>query len=231
MATQKKSINELDLKPQQAEAVDYSAIPDEFSSAPPPPYPGTYRFRLPSKEELKVAFDTFEGDVNGKTYQFVSVIFDKDAPLVITEGKAHVGEPFTTRINNKPRNRSRKGDPETLISDGTYFLRALEGAQVKNYDNKGFIDAVIACGGKEFVADLEWSAGCNAKKQAYYADDNGNLVAWTLEDGSEKMGCGEYTYQNNWPRGADGRFLDRATCKCGASLRPFGGLRQFKVAK
>jgi hypothetical protein len=231
----KKSINELGLVAQPTAEIGEN-VPEEFSSAPPPPYPGTYRFKLPTADRLKVMFDTFEREVDGKKVQFVQVIFDKDDPLVITGGPEKVGEPFTTRIGNSPRNRSRKGEPEVLVSDFTYLLRALDldiAKKVKNYDNKAAIDALVKVGGgKEVIADVEWSTYCNAEKQAYYTDESGNQQAWFEEDGTtEKHGCGERYYMNHWPRGEDGRYLARMTCKCGASLRPFAGLRLFKAAK
>lgn len=232
----KKSINELGLVAQPTAEVDVDHIPEEFSAAPPPPYPGTYRFKLPSTDRLKVLFDTFERDVAGKKVQFIQVVFDKDDPLVIVGGPEKVGEPFTTRIGNSPRNRSRKGEPEVLVSDYTYFLRALDmdaAKKVKNYDNKAAVDALVKVGGgKEFVADVEWSTYCNAEKQAYYTDDNGAQQPWVEDDGTTPhMGCGERYYMNHWKRGDDGRYADRLVCKCGASLRPFAGLRLFKAAK
>lgn len=230
----KKSINELELKSQPVAEIDYANLPEEFSSAPPPPYPGTYRFKLPGKDSLAVVWQTFDSKNadGGDGPQCVTAVFDKDDPLVITGGSEKVGEPFTCRINNRPRNRARKGEPEMLVSDGTYLLRALDPTKkVKNYDNKGFITAVVAQGGKEFVADVEWSTYCSDQKQAYYEDESGNLQPWVDEDGGEHMGCGERYYMNNWVRGEDGKYKPRLVCKCGASLRPFAGLRQFKTAK
>lgn len=228
----KKSINELELKSQPTAEVDVDHIPEEFSSAPPPPYPGTYRFKLPATDRLKNCFDTFERDDK----QFLNVIFDKDDPLVIVGGPEKVGEPFTTRINNAPRNRARKGEPEVLVSDFTYFLRALDtdaAKKVKNFDNKAAIDALVKVGGgKEFVADVEWGTFCNSQKQIYVEVEGGGTQPGVAdEQGTPIMGCGQNYYMNSWPRGEDGRYAQRLNCKCGASLRPFASLRLFKAAK
>lgn len=232
----KKSINELDLKAQPVGEIDFANIPEEFTQAPPPPHPGTYRFKLPAKDRMTMLFDTFESkDANGNPGpQCVSVNFDADDPLVIVQGRERINEGFTCKINNRPRNRAKKGEPEMLLSDGTYFLRALDAEaakKVRNYDNRAFIDAVVAQGGKEFVADIEWSTYCNNEKQIYVQTDDGGLAPAVDEAQNPVLGCDTRYYQKDWPKDTDGRYKDRLTCKCGASLRPFGSLRNFKTAK
>lgn len=232
----KKSINELELKAQPVGEIDFEHMPEEFKQAPMPPYPGTYRFKLPPKGRIEMLFDTFiSKDANGNDGpQCVSVNFDEDDPLVIVQGKEKVGEGFATKINNRPRNRAKKGEPELLLSDGTYFLRAVDpdtAKKVRNYDSKGFIDAVVKQAGKEFVADIEWSTVCNAERQIYVKDESGNLAAAVDEAGNPVMGCGEKYYMGSWARDTEGKYKDRLDCKCGASLRPFGNLRNFKTAK
>lgn len=228
----KKSVNELELKAQPVGEIDFENIPEEFSAAPPPPAPGTYRFKLPAKDRLSLCFETFDSkDAQGNPGpQCVSVNFDSEDPLVITQGKEKVGEGFTTKINNRPRNRARKGEPEFLVSDGQYLLLALDKtARVANYDNKNFIAKLVAQGGKEFTADLEWSTYCNDQKQIYVEGEGGALQPGVQDDaGTPVMGCGTRYYQKDWPRDENGAFKPRLACACGASLRPFGNLRNFK---
>ena len=229
----KKSINELTKKTDQVEALP-AEIPPEYSPAPPPPYPGRYHLRTPPS--MAAIYDEFEATIRRgdqeKTVTRVAALFDKDDPLTIVNspGGNHNGEPLQTRISNAERNRAKRTDPPLLLSDGTYFLRALGEKPPANGDNAAFVTLMVKQANKEFMADWEWSGYCNPERQIY-VDSEGALVPAVDEANQPLQGCGERYYLNQWPRGADGKYLERLTCKCGASLRPFGALRNFSAVK
>lgn len=247
----KKTAAELNLKAEVIEGPkNMEELPDEYTPGPPPPYPGSYRFKLPSN--LSALWDTFDTKITegGPEVQRVSLIFDKEDPLVIEAAppseKDLVGTPFTVRVNNRERNRAKKSDPPLFVSDLTYLLRAL-GEKTTPKTNQEFITATLKYAGRSFGADVEWSTNCNEEKQIYIevpkTDAQGNQLvdpatgaAMTeLAPGVDPAtqqpvkGCGKRYYMNNWPKGGDGRYLPRMRCECGASLRPFGQLRNFRA--
>jgi len=233
----KSTMQELGLKADEKVLVDYNQpVPEEFSPAPPPPYPGDYRFRLPkdvtaswAKREVEIV----EG--KGKVER-VELVFDSADPLVIVNspGGKTDDEPYQCRISNVERNRARKGDPPIYVSDMTYLLRAL-GSTAKPAKNAEFVAEMNKYGGREFVAAIEWSARCNKDRQVYVEvageDGSTSLSPGIAEDGSPVNGCGQAYYMNQWPRGEDGRYKERVTCACGNILRPFGNPRNFRATQ
>jgi hypothetical protein len=101
--------------------------------------------------------------------------------------------------------------------------------------NAGYYEEMCKHAGKTFRCDVEWGGYCNTNKAAYaetmLPDGSTQLQKGLLQDGTEAMGCGERIYQSDWPRDASGQMASRATCKCGASLRPNIQLRNFKASK
>ena len=87
---------------------------------------------------------------------------------------------------------------------------------------------------KEFVAGLVWGTNCGEKRDAYFEVQDAETGSVRLEkrqiEGSEafQQGCGNRYYMNQWPK-VDGKYTDRLTCECGASLRPFPALERFRA--
>ena len=238
-----KSIEELALKEEVLPTVAPTEIPEEFSSAPLPPYPGLYWWKLPA-DLATIWADPFDikVDENGiadregtKTSQRIAAAFEGEHALKIlhAEHGEHIGESFSTRISNAERNRARKNQPPIHIPDMTYLLIALGDPNPSPGSNAAFAKALMQHGGEQFKANLEWTAGCNSERQVYYeqADEGGNptLQPGCEEDGVTPInGCGNRYYMNDWPKDpTSGRYLERRICSCGASLRPFGQLRNF----
>lgn len=235
-----KSMNELGLKKGTAEGVDYDNIPEERGGTfAPPVYPADYGLKLPG--DLSKVWDVFE-DADSK--QWVTMIFDDDNPLTITNAtdKALVGTNVRSRINNKPRNRGKKGE-NIMVSDMTYLVRALDpaarpGAGVKDQAklNEAFIAEMKKHAGKEFVAFQSWTASCDQKRDAYFyvLDAAGQATGATEKQenpdapGSNRQGCGTRYYLGDWPKDQSGRYYETRQCQCGAVLRPFGQLERFR---
>ena len=220
--------------------IDLDKIPTERGTFNPPPQPGVYRFKLPAKIDN---FDVFQ---TAKYGERVAVVFDADAPLVITQskGKAHNGEDYTTRLNNVPRPRGKEG---ILVSDLDYLLKALGVAlpPAKTRTNLDYVKAVVSIAGKEFSAEQEFSYRCDPRRAArFYADDGSlttidetrsaeDLAALGLEplngdDAGLQGGCGKRYYQSAVPK-IEGQQPTEISCTvCGATIRAFGNLRAFK---
>ena len=262
----RKTAAELQLKPEKIEGApapdNMDEMPDEFSSAPPPPYPGSYRWTPP--KNFAALWDKFEATIKDRDGNILSdkagkklekveriiLVFDKDDPLVIKQapaGHEHlIGQPFTCQIRNNERDRSRKGEPPVYIDDLTYLLRAW-GETVRPTTNLGFIEAANKHAGQEFGSDLEWTGSCNPQREAYFDvfTDAQGQQQWAPEyvepgtvvssvqvkdaAGAPRKGCGKRYYMNDWKKDRSGVYLPRHRCACGASLRPFGQLRNFRA--
>jgi hypothetical protein len=225
------SLNDLKLsaKPLGDSAPDFDSIPAERGSFTPPPQPGAYRFALPK------AISNFDVIHTNDYGERINVIFDASTPLVIVQSpaKTHDGEAYQTRLSNVPRAR---GKEKILVSDLDYLLKAL-GEPGKPKSNQAYAQAIIKHAGQEFGADQEFSYSCNPKRAARFRMDDGTLG--TVEDPSSplegddaglKAGCGARYYQNDVPK-VDGLQPLEITCsnpECGAVVRAFGNLRNFK---
>lgn len=224
-----KNINDLGLKKTAINVPD--EIPEERGGFAPPPYPGSYRFRLPG--DMSHLWDKLDAGVGER----VSMVFDDENPLEITQAKNpdYVGQTLRVRINNVERNRAKKNEPEVLVSDMTYIIRALSqpNPPPKLKANEDFIAAMKKFGGREFGSDLEWTTNCSEKRAIRVevvdqATGDRSFETGRNEDGTEKMGCGTRYYMNDWPK-QDGKYADSITCQCGANLMPFPQLRNFKA--
>jgi hypothetical protein len=244
----KKTASDLQLKQEEVEGPkSMEEVPDEFSASPPPPYPGAYRFRLPAN--LTALWDKFMTkirDTDTQEVERVTLIFDKEDPLTIIQAppteQQEVGTAFTTRLNNRERNRARKNETPLFVADLLYLLRALGETAVPKF-NIDYINLMNKYGGREFGADLEWTTNCNEENQIYIEEVDQATGAITLVPGVDGAtgqpvkGCGARYYMNHWPRDPQNgnRYRSRLICggkngvPCGASLRPFGQLRNFRA--
>ena len=199
---------------------------------------GEYQLQLPhnllvdkwAEQKIKKTKDGVETE---ETYYRVN--FDADFPLVVTATNVEGVEPhalFRGSISTMPRPRfvGKRGDPPKQVSDAVYLYRdGLKGSTVgfKPSDHKALVAAICKAGaGKEFVARVIWPAFCNKKKIRYIVDAQGQ----NIEDPEGKFGCGE-NYRDGKTIDAQGVIAERFTCKCGASLRVFAELAQFRAVE
>lgn len=225
------SLSDLKLSPKalKDDVPDFDALPAERGSFTPPPQPGSYRFKLP---KVINNFDTIQTKDHGER---ITVIFDAESPLIIEQSPAgkYNGDTFETRLNNAPRAR---GKEKILVSDLDYLLRA-KGVTKKPASNLAYAQEVQKLAEKSFGADIEWSWGCNDRRAARFLAEDGSSVkvedpASTLdgEDAGFKAGCGARYYQGDVSK-VEGEFPLTITCatpECGAQVRAFANLRNFK---
>ena len=218
-----KSLDQLGLKDEAlpTAGADLADLP-EFGTFTPPPPPGAYRLKLPA--DLSTVYDVF--DVDGKG-QRIRVIFDRDHPLVITQSPKGTsnGLPFETRLSNNERPRGKKGSG-VLASDLDYLLRAL-GDKTKPGSNRGYIDALKKHQGQEFGADITYSWVCSESRDIRVAPSGGG----TPQVVEGHKGCGTKYYEGDVPaamKNADGSLPYELTCQCGARLRAFANLDNFR---
>lgn len=219
-----KSLDQLGLKNEALPTAggDLADLP-EFGNFQPPPPPGPYRFKLPA--DMSAIYDVF--DVDGKG-QRVKVIFDRDHPLIITQARKAdlIGQPFETRLTNNERERGKKGSG-IVASDWDYLLRGL-GEKVKPANNREYIAALRKHQGKEFGSDLTYSWGCSRERDIRVVPPAGGAPV-VVEN---HKGCGEKYYESDIPqnlKNADGTPPHELTCSCGARLRAFANLENFRT--
>lgn len=215
------SLNDLSATPLQ-DAVDVNNLPEQRGDFAPPPQPGDFLFEL-----SPLTLDNFD-KVDGKEYgERVKVHFDETAPLVIRQslGGEYDGTPFQTTITNIPMKRGKKDDTNAPIaSDWDYLNVALkEAARPKS--NLDYANKLMQKAGTraQFLGRLEWSWRCNPNKNIYMVNEQGQ------NQEMDQLGCGTKTYQKDVAK-VDGKFPERITCQCGASVRAFANIRTFKPA-
>lgn len=197
-----------------------------FGGFAPPPQPGAFRFQLPAN--LTSIWDPF--DTPEKTPpQRIAAIFDADHPLKITQSKdgRYNGEPFQTRINNNERARGK--DKSVIASDMDYLLRAFK-ETTKPASNKAYAEAVMRHAGKEFGADIRWSWRCSKERNIRVeVKDPATGQRTEVKEIEGQKGCGEAFYQEDVPKMPNGEFPLEIQCQCGALLRAFGNLDNFRA--
>jgi hypothetical protein len=203
--------------------VDYGNVPPEpggFTQTPPP---GTYRFKLPGS--LEDVWEIFDATINEKKVQRIRAELEGAAALTITQSQSgdQDGDSFRTRISNAERKRNKDG---LMASDMLYLLRALgDDGQYKT--NGEFANALKKYATTEFIANIEWASWCSDKKPI--------RVLVEAEDGTQTItvdenqtGCGKRVYQRDIPK-ENGVYAENHACPdCGAILRSFANLGQFK---
>lgn len=246
--------------------IEMEDIPDEYEGAPPPPQPQRFVLQLPADlsncweileckvqdpakpndPSAQIPLSAFAGD-DGKR---VALRFDGTDVLQIVgqtaqkqAQRSYIGEPLYSRISFRERNRAKKNEPQVLVSDMIYLIKALYAAELeagsvklpRRGDNNAVVNLLVAAAGRRFSAEWEWSAYCNPKRQSQILINN-ELTDWVNpENGTQVMGCGTRMYNSSWPKDpTTWLYIERATCpnpKHGyAVLRPFGELRRFKPA-
>lgn len=228
-------LSDLGLSPEAVgETLDYGSMPDQLGSYTPLIQPATYRFRLP--KDLSGVWDKFEHTNTNKPGTRIRAVFDDNNPLIIVQspGGEHDGEPFTTRISNAERKRGKKDDTNApYISDMDYINRDVWDLPGKpgNGSNIAYLQEFSKHGGTEFSAEVTWNWFCNPNKDIYA--DNGQGA---LQQVTGQKGCGTSYYQRDVEKvranpedpNSPLVFPERITCQCGANVRAFANLGNFK---
>lgn len=232
-------LNELGLTPEAVgDPIDYANLPEQMGGTyPDPPYPGSYRFKLPA--DLSAVWETFTANsVTTPNKTRISAVFDEAHPLTIVQspGGKENGSPFQTKISNAERKRGRKDDASApSVSDMDYFNTEVFGIKSKPANNPAYAAEFMKHGGEEFSADIEWNWSCNPKKDIFTEDGTGR----TSEVVGTK-GCGNRYYQkdirdngmlvlsNPEDPNSEKVYPLRITCSCGANIRAFPNLVRFR---
>jgi len=214
-------LSKLGLKPDPiGESINYDDLP-QFGGFQPPLPPGAYRFQLPaSLKEVWEAFDTQQG-------QRISAVFEGESALTIVQAgvKTLIDTAFRYRLSNAERERGRD---KTLASDMDYLLAALgEKTSPGVGRNHAYIQRLLQYAGRTFGADIEWSWSCNPKRDIWV-----ELAEGGQQEVSGTKGCGKRYYMRDPGilalKAEAGEYPLRITCECGASVRAFANLTNFR---
>lgn len=219
---------------QVGQAIDYGQIPDQLGTFAPPPQPGEYRFRLPPRlDDLWEVFDHTGGNPPGKR---IRAKFDDAHPLLVIQSPAneHNGEPFQTSLSNAERKRGKKDDTAApFVSDMDYMFRDVFGLPTKPAGgNPGYAAEFQKHANAEFSVEVTWNWFCNPKKDIYADNGQGGLTEVTGQ-----KGCGATYYQRDVEKVPSNPedpnsakvFPFRITCTCGANVRAFANLQNFRA--
>lgn len=223
-------LNDLDAAP-LTDTVDVANLPEQMGGMKPLLPQGPYRFALSPLKDAN--FEAVEDAQYGKRLR---VKFDENAPLVVKQsvGGEQDGQPFETQLSNVPRKRG-KGPDAPVASDLDYLNQALKVALATPRTNKAYAEALLKKSAEraEFGADVEWSWGCNANRDAYFDDGQGGRAAvLNPETGANFKGCGAKYYNTSAEiagQKVEGKLPERIVCpKCNASVRGFANLQRFR---
>lgn len=216
-------LNELNLiEDQPIEGVDFDNLPPQFGGVRrQPPQPGTYLWTLPPTIR---DFETIATDSGPR----LKVFFKENSPLT---GERADGTtfPFDYQLSNVTFDRGDDGKG----SEMAYLLVAVE---MKPADGKlmSYGNALKAAAGRKFLADIEYKVVCSKKKDvwkdgAQVPNRKGCGVIWITEDRKPKPG--DKNVFGTIPVGEDGKFVTRFECQCGADLRIFPTLTQYRPSR
>lgn len=217
---------------QVGQALDYDTMPDQMGGFSEPPQPGHYRFKFPARmDDIWETFEHANGNPPGKR---IRAKFDDAHPLTIIQsplGKQD-GEPFQTSISNAERRRGKKDDTTApFISDMDYINRDVWGLKTKPQGgNVGYAQEFQKHASTEMSAAITWNWFCNPKKNIYVDNGQGGYME------VQQLGCGTSYYQKDIDKVPSNPedpnslpvFPFRISCKCGAVVRAFANLEQFK---
>jgi hypothetical protein len=205
--------------------VDVSDLPEQpGASFAPIPQPGDYSFALPAQDVLAEAWD-FQLDEKGARHPILMLAQPKqgeagpDARLSMDDGQK-----VRTRLSGQPRDFNGK-----MASDLHFLVSGAFKHSAPIVGGLGLVQAVLLYAGQRFKSYFGWSTRCNPANDIYGADSQ--IV-------TGKKGCGRrygeraYTKKNGEkvleiPK-VDGKFVERFECVCGAHLRAFGNLNNFR---
>jgi len=224
--------------------MDYGDLPT-FGGMRPLHPTGPYRFKLPPPAALDEAFEKVtHWNADLPTRERIEVRFEGAAALTIVQGPVAdlAGKTFETRVNNMERGRGKK-DSGIVASNFDYLLRGL-GVKTRPKTNLGQAQALVKCGTFEFGADNVYSYRCSKTRDAYFAyrdaagaeswapayaegvsDEN---VAQVAETERFVKGCGKSFYPDRDVKKEGGEYPEHITCTCGARIRAFEELDNFR---
>jgi hypothetical protein len=218
---------------QVGQALDYDTMPDQMGGFTEPPQPGMYRFRFPARmDDIWEVFEHANGNPPGKR---IRAKFDDTHPLTIIQspGETKNGEPFTTNITNAERRRGKKDDAAApFISDMDYINRDVWGLKSKPAGgNVGYAQEAQKHASTEMTATVTWNWYCNPKRNIYVDNGQGGYME------VQQPGCDTSYYQKDVDKVLSNPedpkspqiYPFRITCKCGAVVRAFANLEQFKA--
>lgn len=197
--------------------------------------PGTYEFQLPVNLSAKHWEETEQKQDGKVVAKWHRVKWSADLPLVVvrdtTAEQSYNGQLFEGGCSTQPRPRyvGKKGDPPKHVSDAAYLYKdGLKGNDrtFKPTESEKLVAAICkiaqerAQAGKPatFLANVTWPGNCSKKKVRYVLDSNGQ----SIEDPEKKMGCGKFH------RVAP---AERFQCECGAAIRVFPELENYRASE
>lgn len=205
--------------------VDVSDLPDQpGASFAPLPQPGDATFRLPDSDALAEAW---EHQIDDKGTRHPVLVLSRprqgetgpDARLDM----AGYGK-IISRLSGKPREIQGR-----LASDLHFLVAGAFEHKAPIVGALGLAQAVLLYAGKDFRAYYGWQTNCNAANDIY--GDDGQQIPG-------KKGCGRRYGERAFKTKAgnqtlaipvvDGKLSERFECVCGASLRAFGNLNNFR---
>jgi hypothetical protein len=228
------------VKGEQINSGSWEDVPEQFGSRREMLQPGPYRFKLPPLAALQAAIEDLKDlEIKGKPgkhERLVAVLRDdKQAALVITQSPQgeRNGEQLSNRLSNVERKRGKVDDPNApFASDMDYLLQKL-GVPTRPRTNQEYRDALLSVAGKEFGADIELGAFCNANKPVRIKfEGEDQLTTMDGQNGTElQNGCGARYYQGKkeLPQDEAGKYERSMICNCGATLFLNENLQNFRA--
>lgn len=214
------SLNDLSAAPLQ-DAVDVNNLPEQYGGGQPFLQPGNALFEL---SPLSVEnFDKVDSDEYGER---VKVKFDQNAPLVIRQsvGGKYDNQPFVTTLTNVPRKRGKDADAP-IAADWDYLNQALK-IEGRPKTNREYATKLMekAAARTQFRAKIGASWNCRKDRNIYMPDGAGGYQEM------DQLGCGVRKYEKDVKK-VNGEFPERVECECGAHVRGFNGLENFRAAE
>lgn len=218
------NLQELGLTDEDEIPVDFEKLPQQYGLGLEPPQPGTYKFTLPA--DLANVFEALPMP-NGPRIKAVL----REASTLTLHKTDGTTQPFPCEISNAERDYGDSGKS----SDMAYVLAAV-GSVPKDGKNSSYGEAFKAAAGKSFIADVTLDASCNPKKGIYRdgaLDDNqkGCGQRFDMEGYTPKRGPNKGKPVFAIPRDDSGKYATRFLCSCGAELRAWPRLRNFRPVK
>lgn len=232
--------------------VDMENMPEESAGFRPTPYPGDYAFQLPGEmdyDERTIKIKDLEGivknpDGTDKTGLRLVTLFGDGHELKIIEATPEnqdfVGEVVKYRVSNS---EFRYGKDKVPVSEMGFLLRALGEKVPKGATNVDWAKAIAKYTLHNFRATIEWDAFCDSERKRYVWDEQQSK---NIED--TMAGCGQRYGQRAYTKGdgtkvmqiykvqevqPDGSILERfsesMSCPCGAAVRCFPRLRNYRA--
>jgi hypothetical protein len=170
----------------------------------------------------------FEKQETADQGQRIQAVFRDEAAL----WNDTVGQPYECRISNRTRTINTKNGP-VVLSDMAQLLRAVDSIPPKeDRSNAAYGHALIQAAERRFMAENTLTATCSPTRDIY---KDGTVL-------KGKKGCGQRYAVEGYspkagkpviaiPRTDDGKVAVRFKCGCGAELRAWGQLRNFRKLK